>query len=97
MELLGRLPNYYSGSGFRIAPVLAIIDPAANISANLDEVDYVFEVPLAFLMDKSNHQTGSRMFEGKERFYLEMPYKEHFIWGVTAGIIRVLHDRVFAR
>lgn len=97
VEILGRMPDYYSGSGFRIAPVLAIIDPAANIRANLDEVDYVFEVPLAFLMDTSNHQAGSRMFEGRERFYLEMPYKEHFIWGVTAGIIRVLHDRVFAR
>ncbi len=95
VDILGRLPDYYSGSGFRIAPILAIIDPAASISANLDEVDYVFEVPLAFLMNSDNHKTGSRMFDGSERFYLEMPYKEHFIWGVTAGIIRVMHDRVF--
>jgi len=96
VEIIGRLPDYYSGSGFRIAPVLGIIDPAANYEANPQEVDYVFEVPLAFLMNPQNHQTGSRWFEGGERFYLEMPYKEHFIWGVTAGMIRALYERVFA-
>jgi hypothetical protein len=66
------------------------------LTANPQEVDYVFEVPLAFLMDPVNHKRGSRMFQGAERHYLEMPYGKHYIWGVTAGILHLLHDRLFA-
>ena len=95
-EVIGRLPDYYTGSGYRIAPVVALIGSGAEISANPDEVDYHFEVPFAFLMDPANHHKGSRSFEGKERYFLEMPYEGHYIWGVTAGIIRALHDRMFA-
>lgn len=95
-EIIGRLPDYHSGSGYRIAPILALVDTAARIEANPDEVDYIFEVPFAFLMDRANHRTGSREIGGLRRHYLEMPYGEHYIWGVTAGIIRVLHDRMFA-
>ena len=36
------------------------------------------------------------MFMNAERHYYEMPYQDHYIWGVTAGMIRVFHDRVFA-
>ena len=97
VEVIGRLPDYYSGSGFKIAPILAIVSSSADFEINKQEVDYLFEVPLSFLMNTDNHTTASRMFQDNERFYLEMPYKEHFIWGVTAGIIRVLHDRVFAQ
>jgi 8-oxo-dGTP pyrophosphatase MutT (NUDIX family) len=96
VEVMGRLPDYLSGSGYRIAPVLGLVDARAAMSANPDEVDYVFEVPLAFLMDPANHRRGSRIFQGTERQFIEMPYGEHYIWGVTAGIIRLLHDRLFA-
>jgi len=95
-EVIGRLPDYYTGSGYRIAPVIALIDADAPLAANPHEVDYFFDAPLSFLMDPANHRRGSREFNGKERFFLEMPYGEHYIWGVTAGIIRVLHDRLFA-
>jgi len=94
-EIIGRLPDYHTGSGYRIAPVLALVRPSARLVANPEEVDYVFEVPLAFLMDPANHRRGSRIFQGEERFFLEMPYGPHYIWGVTAGIIRLLHDRLF--
>jgi len=94
VEVLGTMPEYLTGSGFRISPVVAMIDGNADLKANPDEVDCIFEVPLGFLMDKANHQTGSREFRGITRYYLEMPYGEHYIWGVTAGIIRVMHDRL---
>jgi 8-oxo-dGTP pyrophosphatase MutT (NUDIX family) len=95
-EIIGRLPDYHTGSGYRIAPVLALVRPEARLVANPEEVDYVFEVPLSFLMDPANHRRGSRIFQGQERSYLEMPYGPHYIWGVTAGIIRLMHDRLFA-
>lgn len=96
VDIVGRLPDYHSGSGYLIAPVLGIIRPAADFQINPGEVEYMFEVPLSFLMDPANHKLGSKTFAGGERHYYEMPYREHFIWGVTAGMIRVLHDRVFA-
>lgn len=94
-EIIGRLPDYFTGSGYRIAPVIALVDGDVQLRANPDEVDCVFEVPLAFLMDPRNHHRASRLFQGKERYYFEMPYGEHHIWGVTAGILRLMHERLF--
>lgn len=94
-EVIGRLPDYHTGSGYRIAPVMALVNASAKLEANPEEVDYIFEVPLSFLMDPANHHQASRWFEGKERFYYEMPYGEHHIWGITAGIIRLMHERLF--
>ena len=97
VSVLGRMPDYFTGSRYKIAPIIAAVSADAQFEVSRDEVDYMFEVPLAFLMNSKNHITASRMFQGKERFFLEMPYQEHYIWGVTAGIIRVMHDRVFTR
>ncbi|MCB1386241.1 MAG: CoA pyrophosphatase [Nitratireductor sp.] len=94
VDVLGVMPDYLSGSGFRIAPVVALVDAHAELAANQDEVEYIFEVPLGFLLNSDNHRLGSRPFEGKRRYYIEMPFGEHYIWGVTAGIIRQFHERL---
>ena len=96
VEVIGRMPDYYAGSGFRIAPVLSIVRPGAPLVINPDEVDDAFEVPLSFLMNTANHRTDSRMWQNVERHFYTMPYGEKYIWGVTAGIIRALHDRLYA-
>ena len=54
-----------------------------------------FECPLAFLMDQANHRRESREWRGRLRSYYAMPYGEHYIWGVTAGILRNLYERVY--
>ncbi|PCI05767.1 MAG: CoA pyrophosphatase [Hyphomicrobiales bacterium] len=95
VEILGRLPDYYTGSGYKIAPIIGIMNADAVVEANPDEVDYIFEVPLSFLMNPDNHIRGSRIFEGRERHFFEMPFEEHHIWGITAGMIRVLYDRLY--
>ncbi|MBN8999766.1 MAG: CoA pyrophosphatase, partial [Rhizobiales bacterium] len=63
---------------------------------NPHEVDLAFEVPLAFLMSPQNHRIGSREFDGVRHSFYEMPYDDHYIWGITAGIIRGLYERLFA-
>jgi 8-oxo-dGTP pyrophosphatase MutT (NUDIX family) len=93
-EVLGVMPAYHTGSGYRISPVVALVDANIQLRANPAEVDYIFEVPLAFLMERANHRVTSRVFKGKRRVYFEMPFGEHYIWGVTAGIIRIMHDRL---
>lgn len=96
VEVLGRLPDYSTGSGFRIAPVLGIVQPGFTLDINPVEVDAVFEVPLAFLMDPANHARNSIIFAERERFFYEMPFGERRIWGVTAGVIRTLYERLYA-
>lgn len=96
VETVGRLPQYLSGTGFRIVPVLSVVRRGFVIKPNPDEVDAVFEVPLSFLMDPDNHQRDSRTWQGIVRHFYVMPYGERHIWGITAGIIRTLYERLYA-
>lgn len=96
VETLSRLPTYYAGTGFRIVPVLSIVRRGFDLKLNPTEVADVFEVPLSFLMDEANHRRGSRKFEGIDRHFYEMPYGERYIWGITAGILRTLYERLYA-
>lgn len=95
VEIVGRLPDYHTGSGYKVAPIIGFVREGADFEINPDEVDYMFEVPLAFLMDEANHKKTSKTWNETERYFYAMPYKTHYIWGVTAGMIRVLYDRVF--
>jgi 8-oxo-dGTP pyrophosphatase MutT (NUDIX family) len=96
VEPVGRLPQYLAATGFRITPVLSVVQRGFELKLNPDEVDDVFEVPLSFLMDPSNHQTGSRVWDGKERHFYQLPYEERNIWGITASIVRTLYERLYA-
>ncbi|TCV74397.1 8-oxo-dGTP pyrophosphatase MutT (NUDIX family) [Neorhizobium sp. R1-B] len=96
VEPLSRLPTYYAATGFRITPVLSLVRRGFELKPNPTEVDDVFEVPLSFLMDEANHQRGSRVWDGHERHFYLMPYEERNIWGITAGILRTLYERLYA-
>jgi len=95
VSVMGTLPVYLSGSGYRIRPVVARLDNGFEISPNPDEVESVFDVPLSFLMDPANHSLGSRLWNGSTRYFYEMPYEARHIWGVTAGIIRLMYERLY--
>jgi 8-oxo-dGTP pyrophosphatase MutT (NUDIX family) len=95
VEIIGRMPDYVSGSGYRIAPVLSIVRPGFHLTINEHEVDAAFEVPLRFLMDPANHAQNSREFNKQVWTYYDMPYGGQRIWGVTAGIIRTLYERLY--
>ena len=98
ITVLGRFSDYLSGSGFRITPVIAIVQPNFTLNVNSDEVAEVFEVPLSFLMNADNHVLDSRVWQEKERFFYRFPTyesEENRIWGVTAGIIQSVHQRIY--
>ncbi|MEL6201654.1 MAG: CoA pyrophosphatase [Pseudomonadota bacterium] len=95
LDVLGRLPTYYSGSGFKIAPILSLVPKEVRLVPNPDEVDEIFFVPLAFLADPANHRVESRSVYGRERHFYVMPYEERYIWGVTAGIIRFMYESLY--
>ncbi|QPC85314.1 CoA pyrophosphatase [Mesorhizobium sp. NBSH29] len=95
IEIVGRMPDYLSGSGFRIAPVLGIVRADYLMTLNQDEVADAFEVPLRFVMDPQNHIMDSRMWQGHERYFYAIQFGERRIWGVTAGIVRTLYERLY--
>jgi 8-oxo-dGTP pyrophosphatase MutT (NUDIX family) len=92
---LGYLDLYVTGTGFRIVPVVALVSPAFDLKINPSEVDEAFEVPLSFLMAPGNHSRGSREWKGIKRSFYAMPYGERYIWGITAGILRKLYERLY--
>jgi len=95
VDPIGYLDLYGTSFGFRILPTVARVRPGFTLRISPAEVDDAFEVPLAFLMNPANHQLQSKEFRGVERFYYAMPYGERYIWGATAGILRVLYERIF--
>ncbi len=94
IDILGFLPEYRTGTGFRVTPVVGIVHPPFELNLDAFEVAEAFEVPLDFLLDPANHQRHSMHYRGALRHYLSMPYGERFIWGATAGMIRSLTERL---
>jgi 8-oxo-dGTP pyrophosphatase MutT (NUDIX family) len=94
IDPIGYLDLYGTGFGFRILPTVARVRPGFKLRISEDEVDDAFEVPLAFLMDAANHQVHSKEYRGIMRSYYAMPFEERYIWGATAGMLRVLYERI---
>jgi 8-oxo-dGTP pyrophosphatase MutT (NUDIX family) len=94
IDPIGYLDLYGTSFGFRILPTVARVRPGFKLRINQSEVDDAFEVPLAFLMNPANHQLHSKEFRGVERSYYAMPYQDRYIWGATAGILRMLYERI---
>jgi 8-oxo-dGTP pyrophosphatase MutT (NUDIX family) len=93
---LGYLDAYLTGTGYRITPVVALVEPGATLTLNPAEVDEVFEAPFGFFMDQAHHQRHGRAWQGRWRSFYAMPWGHRYIWGATAGILRNLHDRFAA-
>ena len=97
VEVIGRLPEYATGSGFEITPVVGLVQPPFALQPNPAEVDDIFEVPLSFLMNPAHHQWQQLDTPELSRRWLSMPYDdplsghERFIWGATAGMLRNLY------
>ena len=96
IEPLGWLDPYLTGTGFRIAPLVALVDPAFSLNVNRLEVDEVFETPFAFLMDPANHELNELEWQGRLRRFYAMPHEGRYIWGATAGILRNMYERLFS-
>ena len=96
IEPIGYLDLYLTFSGFRILPTVARVAPEFTLALNPREVTETFEVPLEFLMTPANHQRKTRDWNGLARDYYAIPFENRYIWGITAGILRNLYERVYA-
>jgi 8-oxo-dGTP pyrophosphatase MutT (NUDIX family) len=86
-EVIGRLDTYETRTGFEIIPVVGLVEPGFEIAMDPGEVADVFEVPLSFILDSSNHERHSRVLRGKRRYFYVLPYEDRYIWGATAGML----------
>lgn len=96
IEPIGYLDLYLTFSGFRILPTVARVKPDFTLTLNPSEVTEAFEVPLKFLMTPANHARKIRDWRGIQREYYEIPFENCYIWGITAGILRNLYERIYA-
>ena len=87
IEVVGRLADYHTRTGFRVTPVVGLVAVPFTLRVDAHEVDEVFEVPLSFLLDPANHQKHNREFQGRQVQYYAIPYHDYYIWGATAGML----------
>jgi 8-oxo-dGTP pyrophosphatase MutT (NUDIX family) len=93
IDVIGRLDDYVTVTGFHVVPVVGLLRPPLVFNADEFEVAEIFEVPLSFIMDPANHQIQSRpMPTGKKRWFYAIPYQDRFVWGATAGMLVNLQE-----
>jgi 8-oxo-dGTP pyrophosphatase MutT (NUDIX family) len=94
VEVLARLPDYLTRTGFRVTPVVGLLTPPLELAPDPREVEEVFEVPLAFLLDPANHRRETRELQGRTVGYYVMHYEGRMIWGATAGMLVNLYHQL---
>jgi 8-oxo-dGTP pyrophosphatase MutT (NUDIX family) len=96
VEVLARMPEYHTRTGFRVTPVVGLVTPPLELAPDPREVEAVFEVPLAFLLDPSNHRRETRELQGRTVGYYVVRYESRTIWGATAGMLVNLYHHLAA-
>jgi 8-oxo-dGTP pyrophosphatase MutT (NUDIX family) len=102
VEIIGTLPEYVTGTGFRVTPVIGLLEPGFDLTPDPNEVADIFEVPLEFLMNPQHHQRRRILSGEDERLFFAMPWRcprtevEYFIWGATAAMLRNLYRMLSA-
>lgn len=92
---VGGFGMYRTGTNYIITPIVGFVEPGFTLKPDPREVEDVFETPLAFLMNAANHERHARDFQGVRREYYAMPWEGRYIWGVTAGMIKLLYERLY--
>jgi 8-oxo-dGTP pyrophosphatase MutT (NUDIX family) len=95
IEPIGAWDRYDTITGYRVTPIVGLVEPGFSLTLDPREVASVFEAPVEFLMDPANHEKRSALWHGRTRYYYAIPYAGHNIWGATAGMVRALWERVY--
>lgn len=95
VELIGMSTPFKSGSGFHVTPIVGLVQPGFTLTVSPGEVAEVFETPFDHLMDSANHARELKDFGGESRWVHAIEHEGRRIWGLTAAIIKTLHDRLY--
>ena len=94
VEIIGPLDKYRTITGYVVTPVIGVVPPDLPLKPHEHEVADWFEVPLGFILDPANQQRRSALFQGRERHYYEIMWRDRRIWGATAAMIVNLSRRL---
>ena len=99
VELVGRLEDYVTGTGYRVTPVLGLLPQGAELehlalSPSPHEVEAVFSLPLSVVLDPAAPQRRRSHFRGAWREFWVWPHPDHYIWGATAAMLVHLAHRL---
>ncbi|EQD53085.1 hydrolase, NUDIX family protein, partial [mine drainage metagenome] len=97
VELAGRLHDHLTGTGFRITPILGLVPPDLALRPAPTEVEAIFHLPLATVLDPTAAERRQAMWRGRMREFWVFPHDTHYIWGATAAILVQLAELLRAR
>lgn len=90
VDIAGYLPPMLTVTGYAVTPIVGLVAPSVTLTLDDTEVEYVFEVPLAFLLDERNQRWSERELHGIKVPIVEFNYREQRIWGATANMLMIL-------
>ncbi|MEE2946390.1 MAG: CoA pyrophosphatase [Pseudomonadota bacterium] len=94
VEVLGTLASHETVTSFSVTPVLGFVRNVFDYNPEPGEVEEVFSVPLAHVIDPKNFRVEGRRWRGQRRHYYTVPYGPYYIWGATARMLRGLAERM---
>lgn len=94
IEILGQLPELLTVSHFAVTPVVAFIDANYKTRIDRNEVEEVFEIPANYLLDQRKLYSSTFQIQNRPHRVFAIPYKHHFIWGMTAQILQALQKHI---
>lgn len=94
VEVLGMLNPHETVTSFQMTPVVGRVKADFTPIPEAGEVDEVFEVPLAHVLNAAKFSVQGRRWRGSLRRYYTVPFGPYYIWGATARILRTLSDAV---
>ncbi len=94
VQVLGRMADHVTGTGYRITPVLGLLPPGLNFQLSAHEVEAVFELPISVVLDPNAPKLQRQHVRGVWREYWVWPHPKHYIWGATAAILVRLAEQL---
>ena len=94
IAVIGYLPPMPTITGYAVTAVIGLVSDDVSLQIDRTEVEYAFEVPLAFLLDRHNEQALERVYRGRRIPTVEFHYGGERIWGATAHILVELRKRL---
>jgi 8-oxo-dGTP pyrophosphatase MutT (NUDIX family) len=91
VEIIGRLGDYYSQTGYKIVPVVGLVTPPLNLIPHPDEVDEIIEIPLQVVFDSKSYRLHQTM---PGRAHYSLTYQQARVAGPTVSIMMGLYEEI---
>ena len=90
-DIIGKLPKFYTGTGYVVTPFLAIMKQNSEweslISPNLNEVEKIFYPKAYYLLSPKFHMREKPPVNSSMTMTWKINYNDENIWGLTARVL----------